>query len=376
TNAEPLRLSNAPSVQHSPAAASLGGRTIRVWRAGDGNGSIEAAIDGGDRVVVSPENGEYQHDPDVAAIGDVAWIVWRSDTRLLRRVLGVRIDASGNRLDPDPIVIDQEATLPVAPSIDRVSIATDGQAFLVAWSSRYVVNAKRIAKDGSVIDAEPITASHLDYFLTNDVKAVWTGTTYVVVFAFEDNGLTLHPLLSEVELFAARISSSGVTLDAAENRKVYDEPGATLGDLSAAAGGGRVVIAFSELPSTVDSILYDLRTVAISSDPPVPVASRIIAQVPYPFTYGIPDLDIAARGDTFLVAWTQDGPNGSQVRAQLLDRGGSFVVSQDDAYDVAVSSGANGFSLTYARTDAEALDVAQLFTRDVVLTPARHRAVQ
>lgn len=375
----PLRLSNAPSVQHAPAAASVRERTIRVWRAGDGNGSIEMAIDGGGAAVLSPENGDNQHDPDVAAIGDVALIVWRSDTHSLRRVLGVRVDANGNRLDQEPIVIDQDAPLAVGPALDRVSVATDGHAFLVAWSGYYVVSARRIAKDGSLIDAAPITASHIEYFVTAGVKALWTGTTYVVVFAFEDNRLTLHPPAMDVSLYAARISSSGVALDAAENRKVYDEFGATLIDLSAAAAGDRVVIAFSELvPNTnIDVSHCNLRTVEISADPPpIPIASHLTAQVAYPFTSGIPDLGIAVRGDTFLLAWSQDGAKGTQVRAQLLDRGESFVISEDDAYDVTVTPHANGFSLTYARTDPEADYVARLFTRDFVMTPGRHRAVQ
>jgi hypothetical protein len=369
TVAAPLRLSNAPSVQHAPAAASFGGRTIRVWRAGDGNGSIEMALDGGDTVVLSPENGENQHDPDVAAIGDVALIAWRSDTRLLRRVLGIRIDANGNRLDPNPIVIDED-TLPRAPALDRVSLATDGQTFLAAWSGQYVVHAKRIAKDGSVLDAAPIVASHSEFSLCTGVKAVWTGTTYVVVFGFEDPGLTLRPPVSVVQLDAARITTSGVALDAAVNRTVYKEPGATLGDLSAAAAGEKVVIAFSELPATID-FRFDLRTVDVSTS-----ASQLITELEYPFTCGIRDVGIAARGETFLVAWSQDGPNGTQVRAQLLDRGESFVVSEDDAYDVTVSANANGFTFTYARTDPDALDVAQLFTRELVMTPERHRAVR
>ncbi len=376
TAATPLRLSNAPSVQHSPAAASLGGRTIRVWRAGDGNGSIEMALDGGGAAVLSPENGDTQHDPDIAAIGDVALIVWRSDTHSLRRVLGVRVDANGNRLDHDPIVIDQEAPLPVPPALDRVSVATDGQAFLVAWSGRYVVSAMRIAKDGSLLDGVPVTASNAGFFLTSAVKAVWTGTTYVVVFAYEDNHLTLHPPIEVVELYAARITSSGVPLDAGENRSVYEELGAVLEDLSAAAGGGRVVIAISEL-STVSPTQCNVRTVDISADPPpVPIASHLIAQVAYPFTFGIPDVSIAARGGTFLVAWSQDGPNGTEVRGQLLDRGESFVVSEGNAYDVTVSPDASGFTFTYARVDPDALDVARLFTRDLVMTPGRHRAAQ
>jgi hypothetical protein len=372
TSAPPLRLSNAPPVQHSPAAASLEGRTIRVWRGGDGNGSIEMAVDGGGTVVLSPENGDNQHDPDIAAIGDVALIVWRSDTRPLRRVLGVRVDANGKTLDQSPIVIDEDTSMVVPPARDRVSVATDGNNFFVAWSGFYVVDAKRVAKDGSLLDASPIVATHSDFFLTSGVKAVWNGATYVVVYAFEDNPLLLRPTFQVVRLYAARVSSSGVALDTDASRAVYEELGAALSDFSAAAAGNRVVIAFSEVSNLFS---FDLRTVEISADaPPIPLTSQLITQLAYPFTYGMPDAAIAARGDTFLVAWTQDGPNGSEVRGQLLDRGDSFVVSQDDSYDVTVSPDANGFSFTYARTDPEADDVAQLFTRDLVMTPARHRA--
>ena len=375
TSSEGIRLSNAPSVQHSPATAFLGGKAIRVWHAGDGNGSIEMALDGGNTVVLSPETGDSQHDPDVAAIGDVALVAWRSDTRALRRVLGVRIDANGKRLDQTPIVIDQDASLAVPPARDRVSVATDGHAFLVAWSGRYVVAAKRIAKDGSPLDAAPIAASHSEFFLTDGVRVVWTGSMYVVVFAFEDNGLTLHPPIFVTQIYAARITSAGVALDSAENRVVYAENGAALGGgPSIAAAGDRVVIAFSAEPFA-DVFRVELHAVELSVNPlPTPAASRVLARLAYPFQYAISDVGIAARGGTFLVTWSQDGANGAEVRAQLLDRGGSFVVADNDAYDVTVTPEATGFSFTYARTDPEAGYVARLFSRDLVLAPEKHRA--
>jgi hypothetical protein len=373
TTADPVRLSNAPSVQHTPTAAFSGTKAIRVWRGGDGNGSIEMAVDGGDTVVLSAEDSENQHDPDVAAIGDVALVVWRSDTRALRRVLGVRVDSNGKRLDEQPIVIDQ-GTLFAQPQLDRVSVATDGQSFLVAWSGQYVVNAKRMAKDGSLLDAAPIIASHDGFFIAAGVKVVWTGETYVVVFAFEDNHLTLRPPVATVELFAARITSAGVALDASENRSVYFENAVLLGGPSVAAAGDRNVIAFAEMPSGL-SISAELHTVEVSVDPlPAPVASHVLARIDYPFNYPISDARIAARGDTFLVTWSQNGTNGAEVRGQLLDRGESFVVAGDDAYDVTVTPDANGFSFTYARTDPEAGYVARLFTRGLVLVPERHRA--
>lgn len=366
-----VRLSNAPPVQHSPATAFLAGKALRVWRSGDGNGSIAMAIDGGDTVVLSPENGDSQRDPDVAAIGDVALVVWRS-YGLARRVLGIRIDANGKPLDQQPIVID-ENTLAAPSSRDRASVATDGHAFLVAWTGAFVVNAKRIASDGSLLDAAPIVASHNDHFVPAGVKALWNGTNYVVVYDFEDNGLTLLPPVIVVELFAVRITSSGVALDTAANRLLYQEAGA-IGEVSAAAAGNRLIIAFSETPYSA-SLHSELHTVEVSVDPlPNPVASHVIAQVAYPFA--ISDAGIAARGDTFLVTWSQDGANGSAVRAQFLDRGESFVVDDDDAYDVTVAPNANGFSFTYARTDPDADSVAQLFTRDLVLPPEKHRAIR
>jgi len=373
--AEPLRLSNAPSVQHTPAAALIAGKAIRVWRGGDGNGSIEMAIDGGDRIVLSPENKDSQHDPDVAAIGDVALVVWRSDTRSLRRVLGVRVDANGRRLDEQPIVIDQ-GTLFAQPVLDRVSVATDGQSFIVAWSGQYVVNAKRIAKDGSLLDAVPIVASHNEFFIAAGVKVVWTGEVYVAIFALEDNHLTLHPPPAIVDLYAARITSAGVPLDVSENRSVYLENGAFLQSGPAvAATGNRVVVAFAELPSGL-TLSVELHTVEVSVDPlPAPLASDVLARVIYPFNYSISDPAIAAYGNAFVVTWSQDNTNGTEVRAQLLDRGEPFTVADHDAYDVTVTPDTNGFTFTYARTDPEAGDVAQLFTRDLILPAERHRAV-
>ncbi|HEX3109227.1 MAG TPA: hypothetical protein VHU41_09045, partial [Thermoanaerobaculia bacterium] len=176
-------------------------------------------------------------------------------------------------------------------------------------------------------------------------------------------------------LYAARITSAGVPLDASENRSVYFENGASLqGGPSVAAAGNRVVVAFAELQSG-PTLSAELHTVEVSVDPlPNPVASDVVARVVYPFNHPISDPAIAAYGNTFVVTWSQDNTNGAEVRARLLDRGEPFTVGDDDAYDVTVMPAASGFTFTYARTDAEAGDVAQLFTRDLVLPAQRHRA--
>ena len=97
--------------------------------------------------------------------------------------------------------------------------------------------------------------------------------------------------------------------------------------------------------------------------------ARVIA--PPTTTFG--RLSIAARGDTFVVASSWQVGFLEEVRAMILDQDDWVVVGAVDSFDVEVTPASVGFTFTYARIDSAAGNVAQLFTRDLVL---RQRAVR
>ncbi|HEX3107756.1 MAG TPA: hypothetical protein VHU41_01595 [Thermoanaerobaculia bacterium] len=370
--ASPTRLSNAPEVQHSPAVTSIGNRMLTVWRGGD-DGSIKASIDGSVPIVIAPADGS-NHDPAVAAIGDTAMIVWRSDASSQQRVLARRIDSSGNLLDPAPIIVEANATTYILPTFNRPSIATDGHAYLVAWSGNHEVDAKRVAADGTLIDEHSFVAMHPNFFNCTAVKVLWTGGVYLVVFAEEPEHGVAFPVADVVRIYASRVSSAGVALDDTSNRQLYFQYGQLKG-LSAAASGDRAVVAWGEEAwnqdphSNVKSLEFSVGSLTPTATP------QVIDSQAYPWNYGLTSVAVAARGETFVVAWSRDAGTGEDIHATLLDRGNPFLLAAEDAYDVTAIPTADGFRFTYVRTDPAAANAAQLFTRDLVLS-AGHRSAR
>lgn len=370
------RLSNAPETRHAPAVTTIGGRTLTVWRGGDDD-AIEASIDGSAPIVVAAADGT-NHDPDVAAIGETAMIVWRSDSDSppQARVLARRIDMNGNLLDPAPIVVEANA-LTYVRTLNRPSIASDGNAYLVAWSGNHEIDAKRVAADGALIDQHSFAAMHPDYFNCTAAKVLWTGDVYLLLFAWErEYGLGI-PQLDYVDLYASRVSSAGVALDAGTNRELYRKVG-LLTALSAAASGDHAIVVWGDDSWNKDPPTSNVRSLELSvQNGALPTRQRLIDSLVYPWTYGVTSVSVAARGETFAAAWSRDAAGtGEEIHAMLLDRGNPFLLAGQDAYDVTAIATADGFRFTYARTDPGAANVAQLFTRDLTIPRARTRAVR
>lgn len=368
------RLSNAPETRHAPATTIIGSHTLTVWRGGDDD-AIEASIDGSAPIVIAAADGT-NHDPDVAAIGETAMIVWRSDSDspAQARVLARRIDVNGNLLDPAPIVVEANA-LTYVRTLDRPSIATDGIAYLVAWSGNHEIDAKRIAADGTIIDQHSFAAMHPNFFNCTATRVLWAGDVYLVLFALErEYGLGI-PQVDFVDLYASRVSSTGVALDAASNRELYRKVG-KLQALSAAASDGRAIVVWGDQSENEVTLTSNVRSLEFSVNPALPTAERLIDSMAYPWNYGVTSVAVAARGETFAVAWSRDAAAGEEIHAVLLDRGNPFLLAGEDAYDITAIPTADGFRFTYARTDPAAANVAQLFTRDLVIPHARSRAVR
>ncbi len=342
--AAPARISNAPAVQESPVTAFLGGRRLTVWREGDVNGSIKASFDGGSAITIAPEDATVQKEPDVAVAGDIAMIAWRSEasasTQL--RILGARLRADGTVLDPTPIVI-ADGALPASIQ-DGVSIATDGHSFIVVWAGSSGIEAKRVSPAGAVLDPSPLTVGSTNDHVATCPRALWTGSEFVFVY------------VTGASITTSGLSGSPVLLyQGAANWIPYRN------GISASASGSRVVVAWADQTNQI-------QTLEFSANAPAPQTPRAIAAAA-PSSR----VSVASRGGAFLVAWSSpvDLTPQEQVQAIILDQTAAFLVAPADAYDVNVMPTPAGFTFTYARTDPDATNVAQLFTRDLVITRQR-----
>jgi hypothetical protein len=367
-------VSRAPARERSAAASQLGGSRITVWTENDGNGSIAASV-GGNRLVLSEENETVQHDPDVAAIGELALVVWRSDTNARRRVLGVRVRGDGAVLDGTPIVID-DTTVGLHLERDRVSVATNGHEFFVGWSGGIGggnVIARRVSAAGTPLE-EPAAVAQTEYYAAAAVKVVWTGTMYVIAYGAEDDYYLGRPIAPRTRIYVARVTAGGVPLDATHVNTIYDAQGDWPG-LSAAAWGDRVVVVWGDLPAGLDGVSYVHAVELSASAPMVPSSHEIIYRGDRP-SFRVVGIDMAVRAGRFTVAWTVGLQTGrGELHAALLDSGESFL-ADNDAIGVAVTPTSDGFAFTYSKVDPAAAYVPQLFTRELVLPAPRPRAVR
>ncbi|HEY2322543.1 MAG TPA: hypothetical protein VGJ82_06715, partial [Thermoanaerobaculia bacterium] len=354
------RLSNAPEIQRSPVTALLGGRPLTVWVGGDTGGSIEASIDGGATLTIAPSMFEVsQYQPEVAVAGDTALIVWLRTGSTGTQVLACRVSADGKRLDDSPIVLADGSAGQKAFAFAGIDVASDGETFVAAWPDESGLEAKRVSTGGAVVDSSPITVSRPPAGTTGLVhpRVLWTGSSFVFLFNLQK---LLPGGYSTSGIAAARITRSGVPIDPANPTLLYNEP-RDVAKLAAAATGSRVVAAWVESDG--------INTMEFSADTLTAQPARVIA--PPTTTFG--RLSIAARGDTFVVASSWQVGFLEEVRAMILDQDDWVVVGAVDSFDVEVTPAPAGFTFTYARIDSAAANVAQLFTRDLLL---RQRAVR
>jgi hypothetical protein len=126
-------------------------------------------------VVVAPR---HQWLPDVAAASDLRLAVWCEYVGSERRlaIIGSRLSADGNPLDPAGIDVHASVYRPTGPRL-----ASNGTDWLVVWIDTAKLYASRIAHDGTLIDAAPVQIASQIY-ADSEVAVSWDGTQYVVVF--------------------------------------------------------------------------------------------------------------------------------------------------------------------------------------------------
>jgi hypothetical protein len=106
--------------------------------------------------------------PRVAFAGSNYLVVWAKQTPLdaskyNHRLIGTRITPTGTVLDSPPIVIAPEVT-----KYNSFNIAYNGSVYLVVWEQKAkvadpqtVINARRVAKNGSLLDTTPIVVENI-----------------------------------------------------------------------------------------------------------------------------------------------------------------------------------------------------------------------
>jgi PKD repeat protein len=138
---------------------------------------------------------------DVASGAAGSMVVFRSDVSGTRRVMAHPLDAAGNPLTAEPVLLDAgpNAGGPGAPSV-----AWNGSFYLASWSRPSGIVAQRIAQDGSRVDPAPFAV--MPGFGPTEIAAL--GDTFLVV------GRRYGSNPQYINAVAARVrGSDGLVLD-------------------------------------------------------------------------------------------------------------------------------------------------------------------
>jgi MYXO-CTERM domain-containing protein len=147
---------------------------------------------------------------DVACTPAVCAVVFMTGASGASDIFAARVSAAAQVLDAAPIPIAATAAQEIIPSI-----ATDGTSFLVAWVGVPALLARRLAVDGTLPDAAPIT-------LASGATVAGSLYTATPVVAFDGSGnyvVLWDPLLVNLAftpkaLYLQRVSRAGALLDA------------------------------------------------------------------------------------------------------------------------------------------------------------------
>lgn len=261
-----------------PAVCRLGDGHLVVWSEPNGIGEIRGARLDASGALLDPAGfiisnaSTRQTNPQVAAVGAQALVVWEDKRSSTPDIYGTRVTADGTVLDPAGLRISNAATTEWLPSV----AASDTQYFVV-WTyraaSKLRILGKRIGLNGAV-DLNPLTIVP-DQTMPDGypAKVASDGTDFLVVWNYpfsvdrtpggptgEDSTVT-QPFAA---VYGTRVTSAGVVLDPAGFKIA---PNATKDQVkpSVAFGGGNYLVGWIEQDGPSDTEA-DLWTAPVFTD--------------------------------------------------------------------------------------------------------------
>lgn len=329
-------------------------------------GSIFAPAAAGNehRVVVAPPQPfAYQDGPSVAAAGDLFLVVWREARDYNSRILARRVAANGAVLDSQPIVVAEEGRSPAV--FAETDVAFDGEAFLVVWpSATEAIRARRIRRDGTFLGPAVQVSRHVE---NNNRErrtpaVVWTGSGYLVAWS------EMIPLSgAAITVYrAARVARDGTVLDAEESLVLFDHDGHTQG-IALAMGKDRVLLTTitgaytATAPWPVHTLLFDGAGHPLADAP-----SRIDSGDEPGMRRMHPAA--AWNGTSFLVFWNERSDEySSALTARRMNADGTIAgvldVGNATTFFPAATPINGGVLLVETASRPEQSNVARLFAR-------------
>jgi hypothetical protein len=352
-----------PGAPYNPSIAFAGDEYLVAW---SGDNSIKGlrltpALQplGGVFTISAGGNGTYANFPDVASNGDQFYVVWEEVRYYqLPDTFGTRIAHNGTVLDPagdDLSFVDFDVN-----SGDHASVAWDGTQWYVAWQDGGVIEANRVAADGTVLNPggvaigggtgfNPAVAARPGGTGAHIVFSSYQGSQYDISlrsmaadgattpgpvvsqgapsqrqpdFAAGDNGylaVFLSAVSNETRIKAQRLDANGVAIDA---EPVLVQGGSTSLRNPRVAWNGSLYLVVWENASVsqgfVPGAIFGKRVspegVVLDASP----ISIVPGNTP----------DVAALGDTFLVVSSHEPVNHQRyVKANKVNGDGTVPTS-------------------------------------------------
>lgn len=230
-------------------------------------------VNGADGALLGPAlvlDSNYAIDPDVCVVGDRWFVVWQrnywnNDSHC--DVNGVFVDSSGS----------PSATFWIAGAYNfynhSVSVASSGNEALITWvygaasSVNRRAHSRRIAADGTFLDAGPLPLAPGVLGEQFNPSAGWNGVEYVV--AYQDLRAASSTLDTPSDLYAVRVTKQGALLEplglGVETSSVSECGPALVG-----VGGGRALLASSRFETAAGLSAYRIGLRTLDSGCPLP----------------------------------------------------------------------------------------------------------
>jgi cysteine-rich repeat protein len=278
----------------------------------------------------------------IASNGDRYLVVYGYDTIRAARV------AKDGEIE-DPFGID----IAVSEAISSVSVASNGNEFMVAWSdvraSNWDIYVSRVTNGGTVLDPQGIAVAPHPAF-ASDPAIGSDGTDYLVVWRDQRAGATNE------DLYGARVLANGTVPAADQNGIAISRAAGSQYQASVASNGNGYVVAWVDGRAGNN----DIYAARVGADGVVPTAdlqgipvctNTVRQQVP----------SIASNGVDYFVAWFDQRTTAFDVYgARITSAGtvpasdaGGIPISATTAREAAPSVASNGADYLVAWTHAD-----------------------
>ena len=360
--------------QRQAVLASSGTTLLAAW--GDGRVSTNfdvyagriasngASVDGQGSLLSRAAT--IQEDPILAFNGTDYLVAWTDRgspgaSNSKHRLLAGRMTPTGTRRDGGGILVTDQAD-----NGPRPGIASNGEDFLIAWSSGFKIYASRVSAAGVLLDATPLPIFTPAYQGTNPTPEVaWNGENYVIAFSFFESAAS--------GIKFVRVASDGTVLDATPQTVASGTNGGALPDI--ACGDRACLIAYMAYRAGDG---WDIAGRRIALD------GRLLGTGPIPISLGTKEQgfpSVAWDGANYLVAWQDErvAPvNKSDVYGARVSAAG--IVLDPDGFPIANAPvgqggqqpdvGSNGVSfLVGYRTFGGALQAVEVSDAGIVGSP-------